>query len=74
MGHSAVGFYERYGTHQLQLKRDTQRVLHTYACVFLVIYTQLHAMQIIFVYRPTRVFTTCLHTKAIFARTRVCVC
>ena len=31
-------------------------------------------MQITFVYRPTRVFTTCLHAKAISARTRVCVC
>ena len=31
-------------------------------------------MQITFVYRPTRVFTTCLHAKAIFARTRVYAC
>ena len=65
-----------YGTHQIQLKRDTRGTRKGNTCtrVFLVIYTQLHAMQITFVYRPTRVFTTCLHAKAIFARTRVCVC
>ena len=66
-----------YGTHQIQLKRDTRGTRKGNACytrVFLVIYTQLHAMQITFVYRPTRVFTTCLHAKAIFARTRVYAC
>ena len=36
-----------YGTHQLQLKRDTRGTRKGHACytrVFLVIYTQLHAM------------------------------
>ena len=35
-----------YGTHQLQLKRDTRGTRKGHACytlVFLVIYTQLHA-------------------------------
>ena len=72
-----IAALDTYGTHQIQLKRDTRGTRKGNVCytrVFLVIYTQLHAMQITFVYRPTRVFTTCLHAKAIFARTRVCVC
>ena len=37
----------KYGTHQLQLKRDTRGTRKGHACctrIFLVIYTQLHAM------------------------------
>ena len=59
-------YIHTYGTHQLQLKRDTRGTRKGNACytrVFLVIYTQLHAMQITFVYRPTRVFTTYLRTR-----------
>ena len=41
--------------------------------VFLVIYMQVHAMQITFVYRPTRVFTTCLHAK-VFLHTHAYAC
>ena len=44
-----VHFYQqrKYGTHQLQLKRDTRGIRKGHACytrLFLVIYTQLHAM------------------------------
>ena len=55
-----------YGTHQLQLKRNTRvtRKSHTcYTRVFLPAYTQLHAIEFIFVYRLTRVTITCLHAK-----------
>ena len=57
-----------YGTHQLQLKRNMRGTRKGNACytrVFIVIYTQVHEMQITFVYRPTRVITTCLHAKGI---------
>ena len=70
-------YLRTYCTHQLQLKRDTRgtRKDHArYTRIFLVIYMQLHAMSFTCVYRPPRIFTTCLHAKLIFARTRVCVC
>ena len=59
-----------YSKHQLQLKQDTSvpRQLNTY--VF-VIYTQLHALPITFMYRATCVFTTSTHEVLFYMHTHV---
>ena len=77
MGHSAVGFYERYGTHQLQLKRDTRGTRKGNECytrVFLVIYTQLHAMQIIFAYIGLHASSLLVYTQRPFLHAHVYAC
>ena len=65
-----------YSTHQLQLNCNTRSTCRGHASYTRMIlwynYTQLHALWITFVYRPTRMSTNYLHEKFNFTCIRVC--